>query len=505
MIIQPSTFILPDGRLVPEGAGALRTLQIGEVVQALVLSRTDGGVVKLLINGMEVSAQTGLELRQGQTMQLEVLRGGRLPLMKVVAEAAPQSLSAIAMRTMLVRQQPVATLWPKLESLVRNLQQVANQSSSGRLRSMILPVVREAETFIEGMAAARGRDASSLRTAVLQSGVMQSKHGLRHGRDATASDTRLHLSKLVSRIDQVLSRASGGRNLFSSSNAKIAAGQNVRGYVVSSQGLIRASASSDMAPRTGDFLPRVLSGGAVTDSHGGNVSSARGLMVLLSQLLQPLGMVSHSQVLAAERSLSFLHGQEAASPKTPIQGRAGEANSQGHISKTTGQADFMNMMRELREHSDSWLSRIEYQQWRSVASSGDRTKMVYVDLPVQTEQHGIVFIPMRLSHRMDDEVSEGNDSYSSDSGWGVRLELDLGPLGELDVHVWQKGEKTTVTFWVENPGTRWLILNRVEFLEASMREKGIDIADINIRSGQMGERQEVLPMSGSRGLMDIMI
>lgn len=83
--------------------------QVGQLLQATVLSNPAAGSYVLRIGQANVEAQTTLKLTPGQKLTLEVTQTGSQPVLKLVPAQVNDTL-ARALRTALPRQQPLAPL-----------------------------------------------------------------------------------------------------------------------------------------------------------------------------------------------------------------------------------------------------------------------------------------------------------------------------------------------------------------------------------------------------------
>lgn len=83
--------------------------QVGQLLQATVLSNPGAGLYVLRIGQGTVEARTTLQLGPGQALTLEVSQAGAQPVLKLVPAQVSDTL-ARALRTALPRQQPLAPL-----------------------------------------------------------------------------------------------------------------------------------------------------------------------------------------------------------------------------------------------------------------------------------------------------------------------------------------------------------------------------------------------------------
>ena len=98
-----------------------RTLAPGQVLNAVVVGPTAPGSMLLRVGALELIARTELDLSQGQSILLRVIRGGETPELQVVQASRDQALIAQALRTSLPRQADLAELLGRMAATWREL------------------------------------------------------------------------------------------------------------------------------------------------------------------------------------------------------------------------------------------------------------------------------------------------------------------------------------------------------------------------------------------------
>ena len=101
----------------------LRAWQVGQLLQAQVLTDTVNNQVTLRIGQTTMDAQTQTPLAAGQMLTVQVLRLGEQPILKVLPQAAPPTLNdplAAALRSALPRQTGLAPLLANLGLLAQS-------------------------------------------------------------------------------------------------------------------------------------------------------------------------------------------------------------------------------------------------------------------------------------------------------------------------------------------------------------------------------------------------
>ncbi len=195
LIIRPST-------LQEANPAALKSWQVGQILSATVAGVAGNGAVTLRINNLLLNAQTSLPLQTGQTLKLEVARGGEQPLLKIALPASPQDVQAQALRQALPRQLPLAPLLANLGAVAARLQNAPDPAGK--------ELAQLARQVINGLASKGDvSQGAGLKQAVLNSGVfLEAKlaAALNGGPPLPPGDLKAGLLRLLAALE----RQSGG-------------------------------------------------------------------------------------------------------------------------------------------------------------------------------------------------------------------------------------------------------------------------------------------------------
>jgi hypothetical protein len=165
-----------------------RTLQPGQVLQAMVLSSATAGTALLRVGALELIARTELALTRDQSLLLEVVKGGDQPELRVLRPVGEEELVARALRTSLPRQAPLADqLWRIVDA--------ARQLLGDKVTA---PLGREIAAALLGRPVATGTEPAALRQALAQSGLLFEAH-LAQGQ-FDAADLKATLLRVLARL-----------------------------------------------------------------------------------------------------------------------------------------------------------------------------------------------------------------------------------------------------------------------------------------------------------------
>ena len=180
---------LPTLQLSNQAGGTWqRTLQPGQVLQAMVLSSATAGTALLRVGALELIARTELALTRDQSLLLEVVKGGDQPELRVLRPVGEEELVARALRTSLPRQAPLADqLWRIVDA--------ARQLLGDKVTA---PLGREIAAALLGRPVATGTEPAALRQALAQSGLLFEAH-LAQGQ-FDAADLKATLLRVLARL-----------------------------------------------------------------------------------------------------------------------------------------------------------------------------------------------------------------------------------------------------------------------------------------------------------------
>ncbi len=192
MEITPNLVIRPSS-LQDANPAALKSWQVGQILSATVAGVSPNGSVTLRINNLLLNAQTSLALQTGQTLKLEVARGGEQPLLKIALPPSPQDVQAQTLRSALPRQLPLAPLLANLGAVAARLQNASDPAGK--------ELAQLARQVMDGLAGkADVSQGVGLKQAVLNSGVfLEAKLAA-----ALASGTRLPTGDLKAGLLRLL-------------------------------------------------------------------------------------------------------------------------------------------------------------------------------------------------------------------------------------------------------------------------------------------------------------
>ena len=128
------------------------------------------------------------------------------------------------------------------------------------------------------------------------------------------------------------------------------------------------------------------------------------------------------------------------------------------------------VVNELRQQTEAALSRLQLSQVASTAAKEpDGVREWLLELPVQHEEKSTL-VQMRIRR----DPNKNNQAFEEDGTWSVMLALNSDHYGELHSRITLSGENVMVNFWAEQKGLSKEINNKLEVLQASLRNSGLN-------------------------------
>ena len=162
----------------------LKQLQVGQVLQAKVLSEPQTGLLRLQIATTELLARSAVRIAPGALLKLEVIKGQPLPELRILRAPTRREQQQHAVRSAMARQLPAAEVRQGLGEL-RTQAKGAQQTAAVRQISEVLQQVGvRADRLTPGQ----------LRRAIAHSGIF---HEARLAAGAPPDDAKTRLLRLL--------------------------------------------------------------------------------------------------------------------------------------------------------------------------------------------------------------------------------------------------------------------------------------------------------------------
>lgn len=132
---------------------------------------------------------------------------------------------------------------------------------------------------------------------------------------------------------------------------------------------------------------------------------------------------------------------------------------------------------EIAKQVESSLSRIQLNQTSTLVQDDQAKTAFNFEIPIRhNNQSQLVNICIKREN-------EGDSPQGKIAPWSVSLALDLEKLGPVRILLTLFGKKISTTFWSEDPKTTKIFEHNLEQLKENMDEAGLDIGNMHCHTG----------------------
>lgn len=247
---------------------------------------------------------------------------------------------------------------------------------------------------------------------------------------------------------------------------------------------------------SGQYLEHTLMNRAMAQPHFNPEQDVRSQLLRLAQVLRQLvnlptpgerpAPTAGTPPPAAATAAAQLAGQAAhaeaketiatpsPAPASRTQTAEPQAASNASLAALT---DPKRMAEELLQQVDGALSRMQSQQLQSLQTEQQGRHVWLMELPVRHED-GVDLFDLRIQR--DGQNKEGREQSES---WSMTLAFDLEGLGAIRVKVSLHNEAITANFWAEQPETRRLFHEHIEYLRSRLNQSGLEVEELSCKCG----------------------
>ncbi|MGM0412951.1 MAG: flagellar hook-length control protein FliK [Pseudomonadota bacterium] len=405
--------------------------QTGQILRATVTSFTADGRVNLRVDNTPMQSNQpagGLRAQPGQSLQMQVVQGGRQPVLQVLeGPARPDDVARAAAREALPRQQPLDQALQRVAGQLRSLADQSGQTETGRAARQVLNNLPGGE---------RLASSEGVRQALTNSGqFLENKLGRQAaggGTDGTAltRDLKGALLRLLTNLRSAGGQAGSGST--ATRGGPPAGGAN--------------PAAANPTPTNPAATGYTARGQAVGGGNpaGGTTNPGAGA----SPAATTAGAAATGSTTAAAAGSSL----------------AGEAAARGA---------------DLARNLEAGLARIQLNQVGSTAGSESQRPTWQLELPFRGPDGEVQSLAVRI------ENERQGDGESVAPLWTVNLRFELERLGAIRAGITLVGgEHVSVGLWAEEPETVALFEEHLEELRARMVEAGLTVGHVGVRQGE---------------------
>ncbi|MDH3354312.1 MAG: flagellar hook-length control protein FliK [Chromatiales bacterium] len=141
---------------------------------------------------------------------------------------------------------------------------------------------------------------------------------------------------------------------------------------------------------------------------------------------------------------------------------------------------------DLFRSSDSAVAKIQAQQLASLPSDDSLQQVWHYSLPVH---NGDKLDQFNIQIERKEKDKDDNESIS----WGITLQVDLTPLGPMRVQLKLKDKAVSTTFWAEKQSTLTLVNQNLPTLKGAFERAGLVVTDLRVLHGLITPMEDNIP------------
>ena len=443
--------------------------QTGQLLKAMVINTNSQGGATLEINGQRVQAQpqnqTHMPLKAGQSLQLEVMRIGESPVLKILNPAAnQQEVVSRGVRQSLPQQQPL----PQLLNALSQLAQSGKGDTAQQLKALsqqLLNQLPQLQQLKNGPAVKQAlQDSGNFLEAKLKQMAQQGeagKEGASLNKDLKAGVLRL--LQLLRSMPQPQSNTT------------------------TPQG--KPAGNSAAQPQTGTQQSPAQTLTARAGPPPAQTSQAAGQN-------NPSSLQTTAGRAGVSKSMPELAGKAAAynSNQPPLPQAHGPAGS-----NTTTAASLMGSrpVAATQQQLESGLARIQFNQLQSLQQSEGQRPSWLLELPVRQPDGEITTLELEIQQdREEDEKSQ------KPAIWTISLSFELQSLGAIRAGLTLVGDNQVgVSLWANNSDTVELFEQHKQQLQQGMEKAGLQVSRVGCQLG-LPKKSKSGAIFAEQGLVD---
>ena len=421
--------------------------QAGQLLKAMVVNTDRQGGATLEINGQRLQAQAqnqaSMPLKAGQNLQLEVVRGGSNPVLKLLNPPAnQQEVVSRGVRQSLPQQQPL----PQLLNALNQLAHTSKGETSQQLKALsqqILNQLPQLQQLKTGPDLKRAlQDSGSFLESKLKQ--MAQPGQTEKGSAELSRDLKAGVLRLLQQL----------RNMPQTQNQTQTQGSTARG-----------ATQTGVAPQPQSQAP-------------GNPATAQTEM-----------LAAKPSTAAASRAVVYSNNQPPPAAQSQQTGAQGLPSVQMLGARPAG---------ETQQQLESGLARIQFNQLQSIQQSeGQQRPSWLLELPVRQPDGQINTLQLEIQRDRDEDSKTQKPAI-----WTVSLGFELQKLGAVRAGLTLVGENQMgVSLWADEANTVELFDRNKAILQQGMEKAGLQVTRVGCQQGRPPQPKAEAVFS-QQGLVD---
>jgi len=471
----------------PGNTGKPVNLQLGQTLQASVLSSVENGLINLSIGNSVLTASIGARLQAGQKLLLEVISVGEKPTLKIIQAPSQQTQIDAAIRLALPRQQPHQVLFKQLDQLL---------SSQANIQKLPEPVQIEISKLIQALPLKQ----TIIKPEVVQqafksSGLFleaQLSQKLQPQNDFKVALLRLQKviqdSGLVERPLNQVNNAITKNNLTGTITNPVTvrnlAPAPVSTTVINGQINVGINSSPQVTDKTA--IPAANVPGK--DTNASLVNRTINASTTLSSIPVKSLPVTYSSIVSGISqqggvgSVSIPAGTNIAEAPFIL---PAHIPYRFHMTDTNRASERFSKLDSLSKllglflkDAESSLARIQLNQLNQLRTEPEQKPAWVFDIPVRTEKGTDLF-----EFRIEQNESQKKEQEDKKTGWSIQVHFTLDTIGEIHSKISLFQKQVSITFWTENKDTQHAFTQRFSQLQQDLEEAGLEIEQLSCLHG----------------------
>ncbi|NND61473.1 MAG: flagellar hook-length control protein FliK [Gammaproteobacteria bacterium] len=424
------------GALTTSAPGG-QSWQVGTLLEALTLSSTRDGRVRLQVGNQVLQARTELPLQPNQRLQLRVASAGETVVLRTEQAPTRSERVTVALREALPQQREPLPVVQLAQRAPQNLPQNVQQAITRLLQS--LPV---AEKLVE---------AKGLREALRQSGVFMERQLASN--QPVARDWKAVLLQLRQQL--VSSGQAQGNNA-----ATRPAGNVPSAPLSTPAGTQQGSTAGTTVAAATPVTTTVSSASTTTPAP----AATRALPAAPVAAAAP-----SASATPATPSISAPQAEVIAARNSPAVQTSPPAETVARVT-----ADPLRFVEQLTRQVEGALARVQVNQLSSTPVDSVNPRATWLlDLPVQHGNGDAEVIPVTI------EREKRNNDENSGPTWSIGLAFDLGRGGRLQARITLRDGQVYTALHADQVTTRERVLESLPRLQSRLERNEIDVGCVS--------------------------
>lgn len=480
----------------PTGRGSNPiNLQVGQTLQASVLSNVENRLVSLNIGNTVLTAVIEARLQAGQKLLLEVISAGEKPVLKIIQQPSQQAQVDAAIRHALPKQQPHQILFKQLDQLISS--QATLQKLPERIQSEITRLI---QTFPDRQTIIKP---DVFRQAFKSSGLfLEAQLSQKTPPPSTIIQNDFKVALL--RLQNVIQESGLAERPLNQTSTAVAKGDvnGLNSYLLATRnvtatplrpplvltpvntGFTTQPAASPAVGTAASPLNDAVKNDANTSLFNRAISAGT---PIASSPLRPLsvsyfGLPGNTTQPGITNSVAIPTGTNISEAPFILPAQIPfrfQMTDNSRASEKFAKLDSLSKLLGLfLKDAESSLARIQLNQLNQLRTEPDQKPSWVFDIPVRTEKGTDLF-----EFRIEQEDPKKKAADETKIGWSIQVHFTLDSIGEIHSKISLFQKQVSITFWTDNKETQQAFKQHFNQLQQDLETAGLEIEQLSCLHG----------------------